>query len=148
METSKLDGQKLPAIVFLFTINGRSIRHVLRILKTIYSKSHFYYFHVDQVSREKKSYQISSHFYIFFTKKEKSFLEARTQKVETKKCSCFWLVAGDDLGRRFTSSNIFKSDAGALRFETKRSMGLAICYKFKWIWFSDQVNNKSMLFRV
>ena len=146
METSKLDGQKLPAIVFLFTINGRSIRHVLRILKTIYSQSHFYYFHVDQVSREKK--KLPDKLYFFFIKKEKSFLEARTQKVETKKCSCFWLVAGDDLGRRFTSSNAFKSDAEALRFETKRSMGLAICYKFKWIWFSDQVNNKSLLFRV
>ena len=42
--------QKLPRIVFVFTLNGRSIRQVFRIIKSIYDDLHFYYFHVDGVS--------------------------------------------------------------------------------------------------
>lgn len=85
METSKLDGQKLPAIVFLFTINGRSIRHVLRILKTIYSKSHFYYFHIDQVSREKNKLPDKLTFlYFFLPKKRKAFLKRELKKLKLK----------------------------------------------------------------
>lgn len=47
--TNNLD--KLPRIVFLFTVNGRAIRQILRVLKMIYRKNHFYYFHVDEVRK-------------------------------------------------------------------------------------------------
>ena len=40
--------ENLPRIVFVFTINGRSIRHVLRLIKTIFVDWHFYYIHVDE----------------------------------------------------------------------------------------------------
>ena len=36
-------------IVFLFTITGRSLRHVQRIFKMLYHKHHYYYFHIDSV---------------------------------------------------------------------------------------------------
>lgn len=35
-------------IVFLLTINGRSIRQIFRLIKAIYHEQHFYYFHVDK----------------------------------------------------------------------------------------------------
>jgi hypothetical protein len=37
-------------IVFLFTITGRSLRHVHRIFKMLYHKHHYFYFHIDSVS--------------------------------------------------------------------------------------------------
>lgn len=43
------NSNKLPRIVFLFTVNGRAIRQIIRVLKMIYRKDHFYYFHVDEV---------------------------------------------------------------------------------------------------
>jgi len=42
------DETKIPKIVFLLTINGRSIRQIFRLIKTIYHDQHFYYFHVDK----------------------------------------------------------------------------------------------------
>jgi hypothetical protein len=45
---------RLPRCVYLLTINGRSIRQITRLLKAIYSDIHFYYIHVDQVTRKKK----------------------------------------------------------------------------------------------
>ena len=44
---------KLPRIVFLFTLNGRSVRQIFRLFKTIYDDIHFYYFHVDEVNTKK-----------------------------------------------------------------------------------------------
>ena len=41
--------KKIPRIVFLFSVNGRSIRQILRLLKAVYSEQHFYYFHIDEV---------------------------------------------------------------------------------------------------
>ncbi len=41
--------KKLPRIVFLFSVNGRSIRQILRLVKMMYSDHHFYYFHIDEV---------------------------------------------------------------------------------------------------
>lgn len=40
---------KIPRIVFLMTVNGRSIRQLFRLIKTIYNECHFYYIHVDEV---------------------------------------------------------------------------------------------------
>ena len=34
----------------MFTLNGRSIRQIQRLIKTIYDDIHFYYFHVDEVN--------------------------------------------------------------------------------------------------
>jgi hypothetical protein len=36
-------------IVFFLTVNGRSVRQLFRLVKSIYDESHFYYFHIDQV---------------------------------------------------------------------------------------------------
>ena len=40
---------KLVRIAFFFTLNGRSLRQIKRLVKTIYDDMHFYYFHVDKV---------------------------------------------------------------------------------------------------
>lgn len=37
-------------IVFLLTLNGRAIRQVYRLLKSLYNRNHYYYIHVDSVS--------------------------------------------------------------------------------------------------
>ncbi|CAG2183933.1 unnamed protein product, partial [Oppiella nova] len=34
-------------IVFLLTLNGRSLRQINRLLKNIYDPKHFYYIHID-----------------------------------------------------------------------------------------------------
>lgn len=39
-------------IVFLLTLNGRALRQVYRLIKSIYSNDHFYYIHVDTVKLE------------------------------------------------------------------------------------------------
>lgn len=36
-------------IAFLLTLNGRAVRQVHRLLKSLYNKNHFYYIHVDEV---------------------------------------------------------------------------------------------------
>lgn len=41
--------RELPRIVFLLSLNGRSIRQVNRLIKTIYTDYNFYYIHVDGV---------------------------------------------------------------------------------------------------
>ena len=38
-------------VLFMLTVHGRALRQVKRLLKSIYHKNHYYYFHVDQVSR-------------------------------------------------------------------------------------------------
>lgn len=40
--------ETLPRIAFFLTLNGRSIRQVLRLIKTIYDDFHFYYIHIDE----------------------------------------------------------------------------------------------------
>ena len=37
-------------ILFMLTVHGRAVRQVLRLLKTLYHKDHFYFIHVDSVS--------------------------------------------------------------------------------------------------
>ena len=37
-------------IVFMLTVHGRAFRQVKRLLKSIYHRNHYYYFHVDLVS--------------------------------------------------------------------------------------------------
>ena len=48
LEKFKSKKEKLPRIVFFLTLNGRSIRQVFRLIKTIYDDLHFYYIHVDE----------------------------------------------------------------------------------------------------
>ena len=36
-------------IVFVFTVTGRAVRQIRRLLKAIYHVDHYYYFHVDSV---------------------------------------------------------------------------------------------------
>ena len=37
-------------IVFLLSLNGRSLRQIQRLFKNIYSRKHYYYIHIDAVS--------------------------------------------------------------------------------------------------
>ena len=37
-------------IVFVFTVTGRAVRQIRRLLKAIYHVDHYYYIHVDNVS--------------------------------------------------------------------------------------------------
>lgn len=57
--------KKLPRIVFLLTLNGRSVRQIFRLIKTIYDDIHFYYFHIDQVNFYKN--KIQNFFYYIFS---------------------------------------------------------------------------------
>jgi len=47
---TQLNENRNVRIVFFLTVNGRSIRQLFRLIKSIYDESHFYYFHIDQVS--------------------------------------------------------------------------------------------------
>ena len=47
-------------VVFLLSVHGRAFRQVKRLLKSIYSSNHYYYFHVDQVSRSNLSNSLSN----------------------------------------------------------------------------------------
>ncbi len=40
--------EKIHRIVFIFTLNGRNDRFIIRLLKKLYHPEHFYYFHVDE----------------------------------------------------------------------------------------------------
>ena len=42
--------KKFVKIVFVLTLNGRQVRQVVRLLRTIYHPHHYYYIHVDSVS--------------------------------------------------------------------------------------------------
>ena len=43
-------GMKPVRIVFVFTVSGRAVRQIIRLLKAIYHVDHYYYIHVDSVS--------------------------------------------------------------------------------------------------
>ncbi|CRL07323.1 CLUMA_CG020302, isoform A [Clunio marinus] len=43
----KINKEENVRIVFLLTLNGRAIRQIYRLLKSLYSVNHFYYIHVD-----------------------------------------------------------------------------------------------------
>lgn len=45
-------------IAYVMTVHGRSIRQVKRLFKAIYHSHHFFYFHVDTVSRLFKDYRL------------------------------------------------------------------------------------------
>lgn len=50
VESLSNKSRKKVRVVFLLTLNGRAIRQVYRLLKTLYSVDHFYYIHIDSVS--------------------------------------------------------------------------------------------------
>ena len=37
-------------IVFFLTLNGRALRQVIRLIKTLFHEKHYFYIHVDAVS--------------------------------------------------------------------------------------------------
>lgn len=39
-------------IAFLLTLNGRALRQIHRLLKSLYAQKHVYYIHIDKVSRK------------------------------------------------------------------------------------------------
>lgn len=49
--STKIDSEKPARIAFLLTVNGRASRQVKRLLSVLYDPSHFYYIHVDAVSK-------------------------------------------------------------------------------------------------
>ena len=42
---------RMPRIVFVFIVNQRTYRQIVRLFKTIYDEMHFYIFHVDKKSK-------------------------------------------------------------------------------------------------
>lgn len=36
-------------VVFLLTVNGRAVRQVYRLIKSLFSERHYFYIHVDSV---------------------------------------------------------------------------------------------------
>ncbi len=55
---------RLLKVAFLFTVNKRDYRHVIRMLKNIYSPHHFYYFHVDKVRKILISNSFKNNYFI------------------------------------------------------------------------------------
>lgn len=48
-ELTPKENENKVRIAFLLTLNGRAVRQVHRLLKSLYNKNHFYYIHVDEV---------------------------------------------------------------------------------------------------
>ena len=48
-EAQTKNDDKQVRVAFLLTLNGRAIRQVYRLLKSLYSVDNFYYIHVDSV---------------------------------------------------------------------------------------------------
>lgn len=65
-QTPKINNQdgKSIRIVFLLTLNGRALRQVYRLINTLYRKNHYFYIHIDKVS--KLCLKVISHLYGFF----------------------------------------------------------------------------------
>lgn len=42
-------GETRAKVVFLLTLNGRALRQVRRLIRALYSSSHYFYIHVDSV---------------------------------------------------------------------------------------------------
>lgn len=42
-------GERRAKVVFLLTLNGRALRQVKRLIRVLYSTSHYFYIHVDAV---------------------------------------------------------------------------------------------------
>lgn len=82
--TQKIDSSKTKIrIVFLFTLNGRSIRQIIRLFNTLYNESHYYYFHVDQVIFKFVvviNYFLNNYFN-FINEKRREFLKKEVKKL-------------------------------------------------------------------
>jgi len=50
-------GERPIRIAFLLTLNGRAVRQVRRLLKTLYSEQHLYYIHIDSVNISEIEYK-------------------------------------------------------------------------------------------
>lgn len=48
-EVTPKSNEESVRIVFLLTLNGRALRQVHRLLKTLYNTRHFYFIHIDSV---------------------------------------------------------------------------------------------------
>jgi hypothetical protein len=48
--------QKTVRIVFFLTLNGRAIRQVYRLIKALFHERHYFYIHIDAVSRNLASH--------------------------------------------------------------------------------------------
>ncbi len=42
--------KKIVRIVFFLTLNGRAVRQVVRLIKSLFHERHYFYIHVDAVS--------------------------------------------------------------------------------------------------
>ena len=47
----EVQGKTPVRIVFVFTVTGRAVRQIRRLLKAIYHVDHYYYIHVDSVGK-------------------------------------------------------------------------------------------------
>lgn len=53
-------------IAFVFTVNGRAIRQIKRILRNLYDPRHFYIFHVDKVCSKLKDFNLTKLMMVIF----------------------------------------------------------------------------------
>lgn len=53
-------GEPRAKVVFLLTLNGRALRQVRRLIRALYSSSHYFYIHVDSVGNQTSSNHIQS----------------------------------------------------------------------------------------
>lgn len=51
-------GETRAKVVFLLTLNGRALRQVRRLIRALYSSSHYFYIHVDSVGNQSSSNHI------------------------------------------------------------------------------------------
>lgn len=51
LPTNSIDEGSSAQIVFLLTLNGRALRQVHRLINALYRTSHYFYIHVDKVSK-------------------------------------------------------------------------------------------------
>lgn len=119
----------LPRIVFLFTVNGRAIRQILRVLKMIYRKNHFYYFHVDEVGKIHWNFLGSwIHFFKIISFEENALFKKGIKKVRLlRKCPCVELVYGNNVGRSISATNAFEGVWRIAVDEDKWHVELGLC---------------------
>ena len=51
LHPNSVKGMPVARIVFVLTVNGKAVRQVMRLIKTLYHRQHYFYIHVDIVSK-------------------------------------------------------------------------------------------------
>ena len=82
-------GMKPVRIVFVFTVSGRAVRQIRRLLKAIYHVDHYYYIHVDSVGTLASFLQLNHYFYnLIFSYHIYLFRHRSTSALPVNKNNC------------------------------------------------------------